>query len=118
MGFSTHLGISGNPEFEVNIKSAPLDFQLGGEASLALSSGPISGHVEQIPIQVRVPFMKHNHGYVVAASIGPFGMHLHEINATVELKVPGSNSHDNPKVPGSSFRRARKSLHFHAANNS
>lgn len=83
MGFSTHLGISGNPEFEVNIKSAPLDFQLGGEASLALSSGPISGHVEQIPIQVRVPFMKHNHGYVVAASIGPFGMHLHEINATV-----------------------------------
>jgi hypothetical protein len=83
MGFSTRLGISGNPEFEVNLKAAPLDFQLGGEASLALSSGPISGHVEQIPLRVRVPFMKANHGYVVAASIGPFGVHLHEINATV-----------------------------------
>ena len=83
MGFSTRLGISGNPEFEVNVKAAPLDFQLGGEASMAFSSGPISGHVEQIPIRVRVPFMKANHGYVVAASIGPFGVHLHEINATV-----------------------------------
>ncbi len=83
MAFSTHLGISGNPEFEVDVKAAPLDFQLGGEASLALSSGPISAHVEQIPIRVRVPFLKADHGYVVAASIGPFGVHLHEINATV-----------------------------------
>lgn len=83
MAFSTHLEISGNPELKVNVKAAPLDFQLGGEASLAFSSGPISGHVEQISIQVRVPFLKHNHGYVVAASIGPFGVNLHEINATV-----------------------------------
>jgi hypothetical protein len=83
MGFSTHLEISGNPEFEVKVKAAPLAFQVGGEGSLALSAKPISGHVEQIPIRVRVPFLKHNHGYVVAASIGPFGVHLHEIDATV-----------------------------------
>jgi len=83
MDFSTHLGISGNPEFEVKVKAAPLPFQVGGEASLSLSAGPITGHVEQIPIRVRVPFLKHNHGFVVAASIGPFGVHLHEINAAV-----------------------------------
>jgi hypothetical protein len=83
MAFSTHLGISGNPEFDVKVKAAPLALQVGGEASLALSAGPISGHVEQIPIRLRVPFLKHSHGYVVAASIGPFGVHLHEINATV-----------------------------------
>jgi hypothetical protein len=83
MALSTHLEISGNPEFEVNVKAAPLGFQVGGEASLALSAAPISGNVEQIPIRVRVPFLKHSHGYVVAASIGPFGVHLREITATV-----------------------------------
>lgn len=83
MAFSTNLGISGNPEFEVNVKAAPLAFQVGGEAALALSAGPINGHVDQIPIRVRVPFLKHNHGYVVAALIGPFGAHLNEINAAV-----------------------------------
>ena len=83
MTFSTRLGISGNPEFDVNLKAAPLTFQLGGEASLALSTQPVSGHVDAIPVRVRVPFLKHDHGYVVAASIGPFGVHLHEIHATV-----------------------------------
>jgi len=83
MAFSTRLDIAGNPEFEVNLKAAPLDFQLAGEASLGFTSGPISGHVEPIPIRVRVPFMKGSHALVTAASIGPFGVHLHDINATV-----------------------------------
>lgn len=83
MGFSTHLGISGTPEFEVNIKAAPLAFQIGGEASLAVSAGPFSGHVGQIPLQVRVPFLKSNHGYVMAAALGPFDVHLREVNATL-----------------------------------
>lgn len=83
MPFTTHLGISGYPEFDLDLKAAPLDFQVGGEASLAGTVGPFGGHVDQIPVRVRVPFMKHDHGYVVAASIGPFGVHVHEINATM-----------------------------------
>ena len=83
MAFSTHLGISGNPEFDVKLKTAPLDFHIDGKTSLAFSTGPISGHVGEIPVRVRIPFLKHDHGYVVAASVGPFAAHLHEINATV-----------------------------------
>lgn len=83
MPFTTHLGISGNPEFDLEIKAAPLDFQLGGEASLAIAAGPFGVHVDQIPIRVRVPFMKHDHGYVVAATVGPFGVQVREVNATV-----------------------------------
>ena len=82
MTFSTHLQINGNPEFEVKAKAAPLTFQLGGEASLGFRTEPFHGHIDQIPVHVRVPFMKHNHGYVMAASIGPFGLHLREIEAT------------------------------------
>jgi hypothetical protein len=85
MTFSTHLQIKGNPEFEVKAKAAPLSFQLGGEASLGFETEPIHGHIDQIPVHVRVPFMKHNHGYVMAASIGPFGLHLHEIKATARV---------------------------------
>lgn len=83
MTFSTRLQISGNPEFDVNVKTAPFACEIGGEASLAVSTKPINGHVEQIPIRVRVPFLKHDRGYVVAASIGPFGIHLREIDATI-----------------------------------
>ena len=82
MTFSTHIQMSGNPEFEVKAKAAPLAFQLGGEASLGFRTEPIHGHIDQIPVHVRVPFMKHNHGYVMAASIGPFGLRLGEIEAT------------------------------------
>lgn len=83
MSFSTHLGISGNPEFDLKVRTAPLDFQLGGEASVAINTGPINGHVDTIPVRVRVPFMRHNHGYIIAASVGPFDVHVQGLDANL-----------------------------------
>lgn len=83
MTFSTQLGISGNPEFDIKVRAAPLDFRIGAEASLEVGAGPVSAHVDQIPVRVRVPFLKHDQGYVVAATIGPFGVHVKEIHARV-----------------------------------
>ena len=88
MAISAHFTIGGSPEFHVRCKTGPLAFEVEGDATVELRTGEIYCGVEEIPIRVRVPFLRRHHGRVLVASIGPFGCKLQPLE--LKLKVLGA----------------------------
>jgi hypothetical protein len=83
MAISARFTIGGSPEFQVRAKTGPLAFEVEGDGTVELRTGEIYCGIEEIPVHMRVPFLRRHHGRVLVASVGPFGCKLEPI----ELKL-------------------------------
>jgi hypothetical protein len=83
MIFKTHVAVAAHPDLDLRIRTAPLSFEIGGDASFMLATGEIDARFDEIPIAVTIPFLRRRHGRVIAGSIGPFGVHLKPIEAEI-----------------------------------
>lgn len=84
MKFQSNAIIAGSPQFQLQVKSNPLAFAVDGEGSLKIATGPITAQVAEIPIAVTIPFLRRGGGVVAAVALGPFGVRLEPIEASVQ----------------------------------
>lgn len=88
MAISAHVTMAGNPEFELRVRSGPLAFEVEGDGTIDARTSEIRAGIEEIPVSVRIPFLRRHHGRVVVASIGPFGIKLEPFEA--QLRAVGA----------------------------
>jgi hypothetical protein len=80
MTAKTRIEVAAHPDINLRMRMDPLEFKIGGEASFALVTGDIHFRVDEIPVNVAIPFL---HRRVVLGSIGPFGVHVRPFEAQV-----------------------------------
>jgi hypothetical protein len=88
MAISARFTIAGSPEFHLRAKTGPIAFELEGEGAVELRTGAIRAEIGEIPISMRVPFLKRHHGRVLVASVGPFGIKLEPLE--LQLRALGA----------------------------
>jgi hypothetical protein len=81
--FKSKVAIAAHPDARLLAHCDPMSFEVGGECSLSVTTGRIEAHFSEVPITMRIPFLRRGGGRVVAASIGPFGVRLDPIEAHV-----------------------------------
>ena len=74
----TRIEIAAHPDIHLRVKTQPLEFTLGGEASFALTTGDVRIHFDEIPVTLAIPLLGRR---VAAGSIGPFGVHVKPFEA-------------------------------------
>jgi hypothetical protein len=80
MTTKTRIEIAAHPDINVRTRMDPLEVKIDGEASFALVTGDIHFRVDEIPVNVAIPFLRRR---VVMGSIGPFGVHVRPFEAQV-----------------------------------
>lgn len=83
MKFKSHSVIQGNPQLKLRAKSEPIGFKAGAEGSLKLTVGQIDARVDEIPVNVTIPFLRGG-GVRKVASLGAFGVHIDPFPVAVE----------------------------------
>jgi hypothetical protein len=78
---NTRITIASHPDVNLQLRIKPLDFQIGGEASLGLTTGSIHFKVEEIPVHIAVPFLRRR---VNLGSVGPFGVQVKPFEAKLD----------------------------------
>ena len=81
MKFNVNALMRSHPEIDVQGKLEPLAVDLGFEGGLSAVVGAISGAVGEIPIRIRIPFLRR--GNLTVASLGGFTVNLHPIGVDV-----------------------------------
>lgn len=81
MKFKAHALMQGHPEFQVRAKSNPIGFELDAEGSLKLQIGSLTAKIDEIPVTLRIPFLRRGGGMLTVGSIGAFGVHIQPIEA-------------------------------------
>ena len=78
MTAKTHIKVAAHPDVNFRVRMKPFEFELGGQASFALTTGDIHVRFDEIPVSVAVPFLRR---HVIAGSVGPFGVHIRPFEA-------------------------------------
>jgi hypothetical protein len=81
MKFNVRALMRSNPEIDFQGKLEPLAVDCGFEGGLSAVIGAISGSVGEIPIRLRIPFLKR--GNLTVASVGGFTVKTHPIDVDV-----------------------------------
>lgn len=90
--------MQGNPEFKLHAKCNPIGFEVTADGSLKLQTGPIAAEIGEIPITLRIPFLRRAGGVRIVGSIGAFGVRLLPIDAElrpISLKIGGTLGKDS-----------------------
>ena len=74
----TSVEVSAHPDISLRLKTKPVEFKIGGEASFALTTGDIHVRVDEVPVTMAIPFLRRR---VVVGSLGPFGVHVRPFEA-------------------------------------
>lgn len=93
MKLKAHAVMQGNPEFKLQAKCNPIGFEVTADGSLKLQTGPIAAEIGEIPITLRIPFLRRAGGVRIIGSIGPFGVRLQPIDAklqSISLRIGGT----------------------------
>ena len=83
MRFKSHAVMQGTPELKLRVRSAPISFEVGAEGALKLVIGPITAHVDAVPVTLTIPFLRRGGKPQTIGSIGPFGVHVKPVDAEV-----------------------------------
>jgi hypothetical protein len=78
---TSHVKVAATPVFKLHAKVAPVDVQLASEGCFSISTGHIRARCEEFPIVLTIPFLRRRRGRVVAAVLGPFGVHIEPFEA-------------------------------------
>lgn len=97
MKLKAHALMQGNPEFELKALCNPIGFEVAADGSLKLQTGPIAAEIGEIPITLRIPFLRRAGGVQIVGSIGAFSVRLLPIDAelrSISLKIGGTLGKD------------------------
>lgn len=83
MMLRSQLVLGAEPDFKFKAKSGPIAFKIGAVGSLTIGTSQIRARFHEIPIAITIPFLRRRHNSVIAASIGPFDLHLDPIEVSV-----------------------------------
>lgn len=72
MSDGTRITVSGHPDVNMRVKFKPIEFEAGGEASVAVATGDIHVRVGEVPYAIFIPFL----GRRVVRSLGPFNVNV------------------------------------------
>jgi len=78
MTTTTHISLAAHPDLNLRVRMKPFEFEVGGHASFALTTGDIHVRFDEIPIRVAIPFLPRR---VIAGSVGPFGVQIKPFEA-------------------------------------
>ena len=99
MNFDLHARMRSDPHFDLEAKLDPIGVDLGVEGALSATLGAIQGKVSEIPIRVRIPFLRRRP--VMVASIGGFRVSTRPVGLAVEkgrLHIGGVVGQDGMRV--------------------
>lgn len=85
----TRIKFAGHPDLTLKVRMKPLDFEVASEGAFALAIGDVRMHFDEIPLHLRVPFLRRR---VLTGSVGPFGVHIKPFEAKISalgLKTRG-----------------------------
>ncbi len=69
-----------HPELAARMRMRPFQFEITGGGAVELALGDVHLSFDEIPIHLRVPFLRHR---VLAGSIGPFGVRMKPVEARI-----------------------------------
>jgi hypothetical protein len=72
MRFKTYAAMESHPDFDVEARLDPIDFNARVHGSCEVTVDSVSVDVGEIPIRVAIPFLKRRAKYPVLASVGGF----------------------------------------------
>lgn len=87
MKFRSHVAIAAHPDITLKVRAQPVEFMLGGEASLIARLEHIVARIEEVPLTMAVPFLPARRGRVVVGTLGPFAGRIAPVQA--ELRAFG-----------------------------
>lgn len=74
------IELAGHPKLAARVRMKPFQFEVAGQGAFELAVGDVHLHFDEIPIHLRIPFLKRR---VLAGSVGPFGMRMEPVKARV-----------------------------------
>jgi hypothetical protein len=77
----SQAAVTAEPHFKLRAKLAPVGFEIGSGGSFTIATGHIRARCEEFPITLRIPFLRRRRGRVVAAVLGPSGLHIEPFEA-------------------------------------
>ncbi|MCP4605575.1 MAG: hypothetical protein GY847_34480 [Proteobacteria bacterium] len=84
MKFKSEAAMKSHPDFKVDTQVEPIAFQSSARCSFEGSLGDVSGHVDEIPVRLAIPFLKRKSGNPVVASFGGMDFGLSPIKLKIE----------------------------------
>ncbi len=97
MKVKAHAVMQGSPELKLQAKCNPIGFEVTADGSLKLQTGPIAAEIGEIPITLRIPFLRRAGGVRIVGSIGAFGVRVQPIDAElrpISLRIGGTLGKD------------------------
>lgn len=76
MRFKAHAVMAGNPELDLRIQGRPLDFEISADGSFKIAIGRIQARIGEIPIRLRIPFLRRRCAPIAIGSIGGFAISI------------------------------------------
>jgi hypothetical protein len=64
--------MEGSPKFRVLARSSPIGFEASADGSVKGLAGPFVARVDEIPLALRIPFLRRRRGLETVGSIGAF----------------------------------------------
>jgi len=74
------IEFEGHPKLAARVRMKPFQFEVASRGAFEFSVGDVHLHFDEIPIHLRIPFLRRR---VLAGSIGPFGVRMKPLEARV-----------------------------------
>lgn len=76
------IEFEGHPKLAARVRMKPFQFEVASRGAFELSVGDVHLHFDEIPIHLRIPFLRRR---VLAGSVGPFGVRMKPLEARVRV---------------------------------
>jgi hypothetical protein len=84
MKFNAFGLMKSNPGFSMENHIGPMDFSAQVKGSVRANIGAVSVKIGEIPLKLRIPFLKHHHHPVVIGSIGGTTLKIDPVSVSIE----------------------------------
>jgi hypothetical protein len=71
-----HAVMQGDPEIDLRAKTRPVEFEVRADGSLRIATGVIAAEIGEIPVKLRIPFLRRRRNLIAVGSIGGFGIRI------------------------------------------
>ncbi|MGE3152119.1 MAG: hypothetical protein AB7G48_10925 [Nitrospiraceae bacterium] len=84
MKLNSQILMESEPEFSLQAMTAPIAFESTATGALSATVSCIAVKVDEIPINLAIPFLKRRGGMQMIASLGSFGVKVAPFSVTIE----------------------------------
>jgi len=76
------IDFAGHPDLATNLRFHDFKFEVAASGSVELALGDVHLRFDEIPLHMRIPFLRRR---VLAGTIGPFGVHMKPVDASIRV---------------------------------